>query len=270
MERRVEAWVSSDGRYVVTASSLDSEASETVSFDGRSQTAVVTDPSGNQSVTEGVTPAHFLFSGADHPGLRRTGVLDERGMSRAGVELIELTTDGRSGLPARSVTRDPKGPIMTIVMSWEPSSAPPSEPPPVGSGSPSMVEVSGSRPGLLEPGFASILASGSNSKLFYTAYGACVYAYNYRDTGTGYFYGSSSARGDCLYMDVTLWNGAATGGSGICSTIAWLGSGPTSTQYSTKGVTTNPHDLSPTCSSHAGWLSDWTLALAWKGLNTSV
>lgn len=261
-KRVMEAWVSTDGRYVVTTTSVDISASETVIFDGSNQIAVITDPAGDRSVVDGAGPTHFLFSGTEHPGLLANGVVDERGLTRAESDSVAVRVDTRTGLPVHSVTVDSRGPETEIEMSWEPSDGPPGWVWTVPEVDTARSESSGAA--------VSILATDSNSKTFYSVYGPCVYAYNYRNTGSGYFYASSSARGSCLYMGVSLWKGATTGGSGFCSQEQWLGAGAVSASYSTKGLYTSPANMSPTCSNHAGWLSDWTLVVPYMGLDTAV
>lgn len=252
--RSVEAWVAQDGRYRVIVASLDgSEASETVVFDGQRQGAVVTDPAGNQSTVEGATGQHFavlwevpktatgqttvLFEKAANGLMARHHIAYDSGVTS------ELQIDWTTTAVDNSLFRLPAN---TMPLTYSSADTKPSGP--------------------------TTRASGASYATFPDFWGsACVDAYNFRNNSNGYFRATSTSRNSCYYVSVTLWEGAATGGSGICSAIQWLGTGPTAANYSAKLVNpTDPKDLSPTCSSHAGWLSDWMLVVAWKGLNTAV
>jgi len=122
----------------------------------------------------------------------------------------------------------------------------------------------------LDGGQPAPLATGSNSRLFYSqgAPGPCVYAYNYRNTSTGYFRASSEYRGNCYYMWVTLWGGSKVTNDGSCLITYWLGSGPyKAAQLSSKYVYTNAAD---TCSNHFGWSADWLYWVEFAGLDDGV
>jgi len=253
LERSVEAWVAEDGRYRVLTTSLDGTgATEEVVFDGLTQTAYVTDPGGRTSAVEGDYSTHFAI---------------QAGVPKAapGETIVEFDRAG-NGLAERVLRVFDSGTKVDLLIAWE---------------------TVNYEPSLLNSDFASTLstetispdlkaipgtrATGVNSTTFTNILDgtSCVYAYNYRNTGTGYFRASSSSRGSCYYMDESLWKGQVDS-AGSCTMSRWWGSGPTAANYSTKTVHTTPANSSPSCSNHAGWLSDWSLVTPWNGLNTSV
>lgn len=253
LERAVEAWVASNGAYRVITVTLDgSRAAEEVVFDGKVQTAYVTDPGGSTSVIAGDFADHFAIQ-------------YEAPEPKAGEKLVTFELSA-VGLAERVVREYASGSRVDLQIAWE------------------RVEYDSS---LLEPDARRSLslevaalgrspirgteATGSNSATFINILDAtaCVYAYNFRNTGTGYFRATSSSRNSCYYMDESLWKGSV-GSSGSCSQLAFYGGGPTLPNFSSKYVYTSPANASPSCSNHAGWLSDWSLVTAWDGLNTSV
>lgn len=253
LQRSVEAWVAEDGRFRVTVASLDgSAASETVTFDGIRQVAVVTDPAGKQSTVEGDSASHFA-------------VRSEQPTDGDGEKTV-LFSMAPNGFVAGHRIEYVSGTVSDLALVWstvkhderrfqnEDQQLPSFE-------LWAVAPVGGPIP----------RASGSNTATFTGFNGqGCVSAYNFRNTSTGYFRGSSRALNSCYYVSVTLWKGAATGGAGLCSAEQWLGTGPTAANFSSKVWTTSPVGMSPTCSSHAGWTPGWTLNVPWKGLNTAV
>lgn len=253
LERSVEAWVVEDGRYRVFTASLDGTgAAEEVVFDGVTQTAYVTDRGSRTSTVEGDYSTHFAI---------QTRVPE----TAPGETIAEFDLAG-NGLAERVLRVFDSGTKVELLIAWNKVQYEPSLLNPESTLTFSMETVSADLETI--PGTR---ATGVNSATFQNILDstACVYAYNYRNTGTGYFRASSSSRGSCYYMDESLWKGSA-GSSGSCTVLRWWGSGPTAANFSTKTVYTSPASSSPSCSNHAGWLSDWSLVTVWDGLNTGV
>jgi hypothetical protein len=59
-------------------------------------------------------------------------------------------------------------------------------------------------------------------------------------------------------------NSGVSGSSCVWGT--WLASGPTLAQFSSQTATSSN---SGRCTNHAGWLSDWTLVVPWRGLDAA-
>ena len=253
LERSVEAWVADDGRYRVLTASLDGTgAAEEVVFDGLTQTAYVTDPGGRTSAVEGDYSTHFAI---------------QTGVPKAGPGEANAVFDrAGNGLAERVLRVFDSGTKVDFRIAWETVAYDPSLLTSESISTFSAETISA----YLKP-TPETKAAKSNSAIMTSILDntPCVYAYNYRNTGTGYFRASSSSRGSCLYMDESLWQGAVDG-VGSCTMGHWWGSGPTAAGYSTKTARTTPDGSSPSCSNHAGWLSDWSLVVPWSGLNTSV
>jgi hypothetical protein len=231
VERSVEAWVAPDGRYSVVTTSLNSSrASEEVVFDGVNQFAYITDDAGILKVMQGDTSAHFA---------------------------VTPPSPSRDGALPRSVHDVLDGGVETnLDMSWSDIRGDEQLLAPTYVGTPIVIERE--TPGGDNP---MPLATGSRSKTFSN----CVYAYNFVNTSTNYFRGTSSYRGSCWYMDESLWaNSGVSGGSCVYGT--WLGSGPTAAQFSSKYVYSS---MSNKCTNHAGWLSNWSLIVPWSGLDAA-
>jgi hypothetical protein len=237
-DRSVEVWYASDGRYRVKVETLDgSLAGEEVAFDGVGQTVVITDPVGNKGVLSTDGKLHFAVQ------------LDDRG-----------------GLKSQLDARAPNGQVTsTLVMALTQI-----EPDPdlllIDMPKTTSVTISELKEGPEE----GTRATGSNSTTFYSVYdfGQCVWAYNYRNTSTDYFYASSSSRGNCLYMSESLWEGYTYGTQGTCGGF-WLASGTIKANYSNKW-TYNGTDGTKRCSNHAGWHPNWYLGVPWYGLNAAT
>lgn len=262
LERSVEVWYSPDGKYRVITRSLDgSQAVEEVVFNGAKQTAYIADDGGHLSVIHGDFQTHFAVQKVPTPG----------------IEFGRVTTFrlALNGLADHVVREFDSGSTVELALKWETipfdstllNVANP-DAYSVGAKAQTAQGVTAGVP-LLEP-----MASGNRSHTFNSIidYTPCVYATNSRNTETGYFRAASNYRGSCWYMDETLWKGQATFGGasgGSCTMLQWLGSGPTAARFSSKYLYTDPANMSPTCSTHAGWLTDWSLAVPWNGLNTA-
>lgn len=262
LERSVEVWYSQDGRYRAVTRSLDgSQAAEEVVFNGTKQTAYITDDGGQLSVIDGDFQTHFAVQKAPTPG----------------VEFGSVTTFrlALNGLADHVVREFDSGSTVELALKWETipfdSTLLDVANPDAYSVETRAQAVQSAADGVPPPG---PIASGNARYTFISVLDGmpCVDATNFRNTGTGYFRAASHFRGSCWYMDVTLWKGEATHGGasgGSCTMQNWLGSGPTRTKFSSKVADTTPDNLSPTCSTHAGWLTDWSLVVPWNGLNTA-
>ncbi|GBE25756.1 hypothetical protein BMS3Bbin02_02045 [bacterium BMS3Bbin02] len=231
--RSVEAWVAPDGRYRVVMTSLDDTgASEEVTFDGVTQLAYITDDAGTLKVMQGDSAAHFA------------------------VTPQSSNPDGQ--LPTAVITKFDAGVETKLEMSWTPVRGDEMLLAPTYEGTPIIVDRRAADRAATDGGGVMPLATGSRS----TTFSNCVYAYNFVNTSTGYFRASSTYRGDCWYMDESLWTDSGVGGTS-CVWAIWLGSGPAAAKFSswTKDTT-----IPNRCSNHAGWTSNWSLLVAWRGL----
>jgi hypothetical protein len=95
-----------------------------------------------------------------------------------------------------------------------------------------------------------------------------VYAYNFRNTSTGYFRASSEYRGNCYYMWVSLWAGSALTNDGSYLVTYYLNSG----QYGAAKFSSayGYSSAADTCSNHFGWSSDRLYCVQFAGLNDGV
>ena len=236
-DRSVEVWYTPDGRYLAKVRSLDgSLAGEDVLFDGNGQTVVITDPEGNQSVVRTDHGEHFAIQVDAQGRLADKVTRTANGTVTMSLDLTQTQIAPDSGLLVLPLPEK-----RSLVFAEE--------------------HVS-------KPTLSS--HTGSNWATFISVvdFQQCVYGYNYRNTTTDYFRGSSSKRGDCLYMNVSLWEGTSAYWPATCGGF-WLAVGVTTSGYESKS-TYNGVNGTNRCSNHAGWHPDWAMGVAWKGLNAAT
>ena len=256
LTRRVEAWITSDGRYRVKTTSQDgTQTSEEVAYDGHgTQLILYTDPAGRQQALSIENDTHFAVTGS--AGATNRQLRDSmRTASNSGYMTYEAGAVNQGSGSASS---------LNIAV-------------PAGVEIKDLDDVTSP---LKEPSSASVThAAGSNSEIMRDFLGRpCLRAYNYRDSSTDFFTANSHIRGTCTLVAVGIW-GTYMGNSGGLSPprcgypfiehVPDIAIGYLPTYVSWSGYfPVNPNDRA--CSAHAGWDSDYTLLVNYRGLPASV
>ena len=259
LTRRVEAWMTPDGRYRVKTTSLDgTHASEEVAYDGHgTQLILYTDPAGRQHALVIENDTHFAVTepaGTTNRQLRNsTGIgLNSRNSGFMTYEAGVINqSSGNASLLNINV------PAGVEIKDLDDVTPPPRE-------------ASSDR---------VTRAAGSNSEIMRNLLGyPCLRAYNYRDNSTRFFTANSNIRGTCTFVAVGIWaNYLGDGGpfSPPRCGLAFIdheppvniGSLPTYVSWSGY-FHVYPNDRA--CSAHAGWDSDHTMQVSYRGLPASV
>ena len=243
LRRGVEVWVADDGRYRVHVASLDgSGAAEEVAYDGQGhQLVLVTDPGGYQKA--------FVVEGDKHFAITAMEAA-EATLSDGLVTSAHVTTDvGSIDYTVDSINSASAADLELVI--------------------PEGVEVLDADQ-FASGGDSSLIATASRSTTMYGIYGtACLYAYNYRNSTSDYFYAYSNRVGGsaCLYMDVSLWDWSHYNGN--CGGN-WQAGGPLAANFSSASATFAVSSNRYACGNHAGWDSSWILRVAWRSFTAAI
>ena len=259
LTRRVEAWITPDGRYRVKTSSLDgTQTSEEVAYDGHgTQLVLYTDPAGHQQALVIENDTHFAVTGS--AGATNRQLRDSTGTG----------SNGRSGgfmtYEAGAINQG-SGNISTFNIDV-----------PAGVEIKDLDDVT-SPP--KESNSARVTrATGSNSEIMRNFLGyPCLRAYNYRDSSTTFFTGNSHIRGSCTLVAVSIWANYLGDSGGFAPPrcgLAFIAHEPDpSIGYLPTYVSWSGYFYvypgERACSAHAGWDSDHTLQVSYRGLPASV
>lgn len=256
LTRRVEAWITPDGRYRVKTTSLDgTQTSEEVAYDGHgTQLVLYTDPAGTQQALVIENDTHFAVTAS--VGAANRQLKDSmRTASNSGYMTYEAGAVLQGSGSASSLNVDVPAGV-------------------------EIKDLSDVTSPLEESSSASVThAAGSNSEIMKNFLGyPCLRAYNYRDNSTRFFTANSHIRGTCTLVAVSIWANYLGDNGGLspprCG-LAFVAHAPDPsigylpTYVSWSGYfDVNPSDRA--CSAHAGWDSDHTLQVAYRGLPASV
>lgn len=256
LTRRVEAWITSDGRYRVKTTSLDgTHASEEVAYDGLgTQLILYTDPAGSQQALVLKNDTHFAVTGS--AGTTDRELRDSTRIASSGGSMTYKAgaINQGSGKASLLTINVPTG---VEIKSLDDVTAPPKA-----SSSSSVTH-----------------AAGSNSEIMRNLLGyPCLRAYNYRDSSTDFFTANSHIRGTCTLVAVSIWANYLGDTGGLSPPrCGWafidhapdkrIGYLPTYVSWSGY-FHVYPNDRA--CSAHAGWDSDHTLQVNYRALPASV
>ncbi|NIA26292.1 MAG: hypothetical protein GWP04_12120 [Gammaproteobacteria bacterium] len=268
--RSVDGYFGAREFYVRLASPI-SDVAEEFAFDGSSLKAVITDPNGAKGTAEGFDSLWLAnaIGWPDSMSKLLSGQVSKMSISSS------VTYGGVLTIDAEPVA-EPAGWTSAFGREYAAAEA---------SGGITLSEArsDGEPMGADGERYAGVQSMTAGSTIrdgwIYSIYGLggdrCVYEFSYRDFSTAYYYGSSTAYGDCYTVGVSLYGDSQVAWPfyGYCSWTIWfLGfSGNLPTRAYETGTWPNPNvgEGDGACSNHVGYDGDGFQIAPWDGLNAA-